>query len=352
MLKKRLSWIIAPTVILASVILGVVLTDSQANELQPRWLQGGAPPPRAQAESARTWRATPARKGLTLGEDPASMLYFPAGLAEDRDGSIYIRDGGDQSLKKFSSKGRFLQKYGAGEGQGPGEFGALTDFAVSDDGVVWAADASNGRITRFEPDGRVLSTITLRQPPYRLAWMGAGRVAIMFPPSRRAFLFGTFSYEGGELKPRQELGRFLADQEESTLALEGWLRADEEGGFVYAALFPGLLASYGPDGKLRFLVKTIDPPPFPKIKRREDGFAFADRESRYSALSLSVAGDEISILTLEEDGIQRRGVIDTYRKRDGTYLYSTRIPAPCKHAVVTGRYLYTLSEKRVTQWLR
>ena len=79
-----------------------------------------------------------------------------------------------------------------------------------------------------------------------------------------------------------------------SLALEGWLEPNGEGGFIYAALFPGLLASYGPEGRLKFLVQTIDPPPFPKIKRREDGYSFADRESRYSALSLSVAGDEMS----------------------------------------------------------
>lgn len=353
MFKKRMSWLIVPGVILASVVVGALLTDSQASELQPRFLLGGeVPSPKPQVTRERVWKPAPSRQRLILGEDPKALLFFPSSLQEDREGNIYVKDGGDQSVKKFSPEGRFLHKYGEGEGQGPGEFGALTDFVLTNDGALWAADASNGRIMRFAGDGRLLSTITMRQPPYRLAVMGGDRLAIMFPPSRRSFLFGTFNYEAGELKQKKEFGRFLENQEESSLALEGWLEPNGEGGFIYAALFPGLLASYAPEGRLKFLVQTIDPPPFPKIKRREDGYSFADRESRYSALSLSVAGDEIYILTLKEEGFKRLGVIDTYRRKDGTYLYSTRIPAPSKSVVVTDRYLYTLDESHVTQWLR
>lgn len=353
MLKKRMSWLFVPGVILASVVVGSLMTDGQAGELQPRFLNSGEiPSPKPQAAGERVWKPTPSRRGVILGEDAKAMLYFPSGLQEDPAGNIYVKDGGDQSIKKFSPEGRFLRKYGEGEGQGPGEFGALTDFVLTNEGVLWAADASNGRIMQFANDGRLLSTITMRQPPYRLALMGEKRLAIMFPPARRSFLFGTFSHEAGELKQRKEFGRFLENQEESSLALEGWLEPNGEGGFIYAALFPGLLASYGPEGRLKFLVQTIDPPPFPKIKRREDGYSFADRESRYSALSLSVAGDEIFILTLKEEGFKRLGVVDAYRRKDGTYLYSTRIPAPSKSVVVTDRYLYTLDESRVTQWLR
>ena len=54
-------------------------------------------------------------------EDENYMFNQPLSAAEDEDGNIFILDAEDYCVKKFSSDGRYITRFGR-QGQGPGEF--------------------------------------------------------------------------------------------------------------------------------------------------------------------------------------------------------------------------------------
>lgn len=54
-------------------------------------------------------------------EDENYMFNQPLSVAEDEEGNIFILDTGDYCVKKFSSDGKYISRFGR-QGQGPGEF--------------------------------------------------------------------------------------------------------------------------------------------------------------------------------------------------------------------------------------
>ncbi|MDH5386504.1 MAG: 6-bladed beta-propeller [Candidatus Aminicenantes bacterium] len=54
-------------------------------------------------------------------EDENYMFNQPMSVAEDEEGNVFILDAEDYSVKKFSSDGKYVSRFGR-QGQGPGEF--------------------------------------------------------------------------------------------------------------------------------------------------------------------------------------------------------------------------------------
>ncbi len=54
-------------------------------------------------------------------EDENYMFSFPIGAAEDEEGNIFILDEREYCVKKFTSDGKYVSRFGR-QGQGPGEF--------------------------------------------------------------------------------------------------------------------------------------------------------------------------------------------------------------------------------------
>jgi hypothetical protein len=75
----------------------------------------------------------------------------PVGVAMGPDGSIYVADETCFRIQKFTASGVFLMKWGS-YGSNDGQFGQLTDLSVGPDGSVYVADY-NSHIQRFTADG-------------------------------------------------------------------------------------------------------------------------------------------------------------------------------------------------------
>lgn len=85
---------------------------------------------------------------------------FPTSLALAADGSLYIADGyGNSRIHKYSSAGNHLFSWGE-PGSGPGEFLVPHGIAVGPDGTVVVADRENCRLQFFSPDGAFLKEWT------------------------------------------------------------------------------------------------------------------------------------------------------------------------------------------------
>jgi DNA-binding beta-propeller fold protein YncE len=73
-------------------------------------------------------------------------------------GFLYVADGVNNRIQKFTSRGKFVKAWGR-EGPGKGEFREVSSVAVDDDGNVYAADTWNQRIQVFDDEGNYISEI-------------------------------------------------------------------------------------------------------------------------------------------------------------------------------------------------
>ena len=84
------------------------------------------------------------------------------GIAVDRQGNVYVSDFYNHRIQRFDADGRFLGQWG-GKGRTSGRFQYPTGIAISDPGEVFVADAFNHRVQVFGPEGE-----------YRRQWGGIG----------------------------------------------------------------------------------------------------------------------------------------------------------------------------------
>jgi DNA-binding beta-propeller fold protein YncE len=96
-------------------------------------------------------------------------FHYPTNLALAADGSLYITDGyGNARIHKFSPDGQHLFSWGA-PGGGEGEFRIPHGIAVGPDGAVVVADRENSRLQFFRPDGGFLKEWTDIARPCQVA---------------------------------------------------------------------------------------------------------------------------------------------------------------------------------------
>ena len=92
----------------------------------------------------------------TLQSQPSfgGNVTGPYGLAVDASGTIYVADGGDNTIKKLSPTGQLLATWGK-TGSAPGEFNSPHGVAVDAQGNVYVTDTN--RIQKFSSTGTLLA---------------------------------------------------------------------------------------------------------------------------------------------------------------------------------------------------
>jgi len=335
----------------AGIIIGhFVANNNQIVKIVPELtIKENFPTAQPQGLENRIFKTAKVQKLFSIGLHEDDALFNPTSVKIDKFMNIYIFDYGHLSVLKFSHKGRFIQKFGKGRGQGPGEFQNPTDFSVAMNGDVWVSDPSTGIITVFNPNGSVKQTIRPKNLPLRIACLSTGDFILMSTAPIK-YLFEKYNSAG---KFQTSFGLLFRDQNIYPILNDGWIVAGEDNMLYYTLLRAGLLASFSPHGDLRFFIKTIDRIPLPKIEvftiRKQSGIRI-NPKAPWTALSISISGSNIYILTWA-GSIGRKGmVVDTYRTANGAYLESFEIPMKCKSAYVTQKYLYTVEDTTVTKW--
>lgn len=105
---------------------------------------------------------------LEIKGDP-NPLSLPAGIATDAQGNLYVMDSKNNRIQVFDPTGKFLKCWGSeGNGDGqfqfyaadsdlPGEAMIMGGIAIDSQGNVYVADGFNARIQKFTSDGQFLS---------------------------------------------------------------------------------------------------------------------------------------------------------------------------------------------------
>lgn len=92
------------------------------------------------------------------GDGQFSLFMY---IATDKQGNVYIADGGNNRVQKFDSNGKFLMKWGS-MGSGEGQFGTSPEdggvggIASDSQGNVYVVDPVNHRIEKFDTNGHFL----------------------------------------------------------------------------------------------------------------------------------------------------------------------------------------------------
>ena len=80
----------------------------------------------------------------------------PRGVAVASDGSVYVADGNNHRIQKFTSAGVLVSQWGT-NGTGNGKFKTPWGIAVAPDGSVYVSETGNDRIQRFTSAGVFVS---------------------------------------------------------------------------------------------------------------------------------------------------------------------------------------------------
>jgi DNA-binding beta-propeller fold protein YncE len=102
-------------------------------------------------------------------------------IAFGPNGHLFISDGyGNARILEYRADGKRVREWGSA-GTGPGQFHLPHSIVIDDGGIIYVADRENGRIQRFDLDGRYLGEFANLGRTYSLKLSGGALWAGMQP---------------------------------------------------------------------------------------------------------------------------------------------------------------------------
>jgi DNA-binding beta-propeller fold protein YncE len=106
------------------------------------------------------------------------------------DGRLFIADGyANGRIVEYAPDGRKVREWGS-LGTGPGQMRVVHSIVVAPEGVIYVADRENGRVHRFDLDGKLLGTWTGFGKTFSLALDGDAIWLATQPRNERNLTYG------------------------------------------------------------------------------------------------------------------------------------------------------------------
>jgi len=134
--------------------------------------------------------------------NPNKEFYRPGFVVADNEGNIYVSESLDCLIKKFDNQGNYLFSIG-GKGQGPGEIGISFNFTIDEQNIIHVFDRVNQRITRFDSDGRFLTSYRIEEqlpPTYPIFVFANSKYYVSYYDRQKEKVVHVFSDEGKYIK--------------------------------------------------------------------------------------------------------------------------------------------------------
>ncbi len=113
--------------------------------------------------------------GNLTGNDQNYQFFNPSDVSVDKEGNIYVLDGGNFRIQKFDPYGKYISTIGS-KGQGPGEFRMPGSMVLDNNGRILVRD--NFRINVFNQSGKFEKAINSDSRPSKFMAMKSNRLAI------------------------------------------------------------------------------------------------------------------------------------------------------------------------------
>ena len=307
-----------------------------------------------QRVTERVFREIQYTPQITIGDTEETRLLNPIALALGEEGFFYVLDYKDSRVKQYSSSGQLYASYGNDESAGPGDAFQAIDFMLAPDGKIWITDQRNPRLFQYSSVGVRVNTVKLDSKGFRLARLAEGRIALL-PYDAKENLLLILDTHG---KIRKRAVPIAKQQEKVYMSLFGELESDPNGeSVILTSHYGGLIVRFDADGAIIYARRTINPPPFPIVRKRVSrGLTVKNilrDDVKENSRGNSITENEIHLLWSSRliEG-QKSIYIDVYDLQTGDYRYSYRAPSYARDIIVTGDLLYTAQDSTVTLWQR
>jgi len=135
------------------------------------------------ANTSMVYKFTPEGKKLleiSVGDvpDPSREFCGATDVAFARNGHLFVSDGYcNGRVLEYDASGRKLHEWGK-KGTAPGEFNTVHAIAIGPQGEVYVADRENGRLQRFDQQGKFLGEWKYGGQLYNVAFGPAGELFV------------------------------------------------------------------------------------------------------------------------------------------------------------------------------
>lgn len=210
----------------------------------------------------RIWPDIRLRELFTVPTGDEIYFVLPRAVRADESGNFIVMDFGDWKVKGFDGEGNYINSYGAGIGEAPGELtqGGVSDIGVLRDSLVYVTDRVTQRVSVFGLDGRFLETYGRSRHlaryrsggPFRHSITTQGRTYTMFNAGRS--LFGVSSNGAAAVV---SFGPPINASGSQFHQVMGMMTTYNEQ-LVYAPLNYPVIIQYNPDGTVAYARATLD----------------------------------------------------------------------------------------------
>jgi hypothetical protein len=275
-------------------------------------------------------------EALAIGGFDRDDLLQWTGVASDAEGSIYVLDAMDYSLKKFDPLGRLLKKTGR-KGEGPGEFlfPRLLDCSAK---FVFVTDQNRLGIFVFDKELRYIKRIPLLQPVFCLRALSDEAVAVAVLGVQNPGKIVTVDGTGrvlSELAYTDKMSVFLMDSISFAL--------DRSGNFYIAYVFQDRLEKRTEDGTIAWSKSLYGEK---KVAQKKIGEFVVPTETCYKDIVLDSEG-RVFVLG---GNLSRNSGRDVYvLSPEGALLATFTLPDPSHCLYFDAKnFLYARADEGIT----
>lgn len=186
---------------------------------------------------------------LTIGTDDFEKENYIFGIIRDIEiddqGQIYVLDGKNYRIQKYSREGIFLLTIGKGKGQGPGEFQRPMKMALGPDNTLYVIDQDKGELIIFSRSGDFVTSVPIEAHGADIVVARDGDFFIT-----KYFNTGESSISWYELKTKKIKQTFGRNTKEYSLSgMASYLAVDPEGNIYCSSFYPYEIDKFSPNGK-------------------------------------------------------------------------------------------------------
>ncbi|MEQ9091589.1 MAG: hypothetical protein RIE52_10900 [Balneola sp.] len=250
--------------LVALIIILLVILISKLSNTEEKYLEVRSQfQPIMQTPTERNWH----KKKLTSISLNSEMndTLLNSMIVKSFNDTLYVADYADMKIKRFTSNGRYIDKFGENIGRGPSDLTQILDISFSDE-ALYVIDAETQLIKIFSKrTNKSTQAFRVDQFTFRVIVLNESKVT----QSLSQDLFRTYNRHN---KLHKIFGELTNNQFANIMSFGGTLLpSNKKNEFIYVPTYASYLLFYNTEGEFIKSIQTIDRLPFPKSEATNTG---------------------------------------------------------------------------------